>query len=528
MSRRTGAAWSSASRAGAPEAMHARSRLLSLVAACATGSAARADLALRHDAPAPGTHGGRGREALPIGNGRLGASPLRTSMNARVRPFVLPWRSIACWLLAPSWALLAGCASLHHAAPADDEVVLRNGKPADGFSVTLADFDTSRPMIGDSVVLPRAASPHGPDNRVEAHATLQGALTMKWHDAWYANLRFDAARPLDLRPFLDDGALQIDLEAVDMARAGLTFVMACGPDCERKVPWVVPSRGLVGKGRQHLAIPLRCFVRDGADFSAVTHAFRLDSSGTGEVALSDMRFVRHAKGNVDCPDWRTESVSPRPLEQVWSMDWWMPRHEEKLALIREAAAAHHPIDLVFIGDSITHNWEKAGAGVWARHYAKYNALDLGFGGDHTENVLWRLQHGEIDGFRPKVTVVMIGTNNTGDRQEDPATTAAGVRRILDEIRSRQPDTRILLLAVFPRDEQPTSPLRRLNERLNTILSGYADGRHVFFIDIDAALTNADGTLSRDVMPDLLHPDEKGYEIWASKMEPTLLQLMARP
>jgi beta-glucosidase len=453
-------------------------------------------------------------------------------MNALVRSLVLLRRSTARWLLALSWALLAGCASLHQAAPPEDEVVLRDGKASDGYLVTLADFDTSLPMTGDSIVLPRAASPHGPDNRVEAHASLllplQGALTMKWHDAWYADLRFDAARPVDLRPFLDDGALEVDLEMVDMARAGLTFVVGCGPDCERKLPWVVPSRALAGRGPQHLAIPMRCFVRNGADFSAVTHAFRLDSSGTGEVALSGVRFVRHARGDVDCPDWRTESVSPRPLEQVWAMDWWMPRHEEKLARIREAAAAHQPVDLVFIGDSITHNWEKDGAAVWARHYAKYNALDLGFGGDHTENVLWRLQHGEIDGFRPKVTIVMIGTNNTGDRLEDPATTAAGVRRILDEIRTHQPDTRVLLLAVFPRDALPSSPLRRLNERVNTIISGYADGRHVFFVDIDRSLTNADGTLSRDVMPDLLHPNERGYEIWASKMEPTLHQLLARP
>jgi beta-glucosidase len=205
----------------------------------------------------------------------------------------------------------------------------------------------------------------------------------------------------------------------------------------------------------------------------------------------------------------------------------MARHEEKLARIRELAAAGRPVDLVFIGDSITHNWEKDGQAVWARHYARYNALDLGFGGDHTENVLWRLEHGEIDGIRPKVAVLMIGTNNTGDRAEDPRTTAAGVRRILDEIRRRQPGTRILLLAVFPRDEQPTSAARRLNDRVNAIISGYADGEHVFFLDIGRYLTNADGTLSRDIMPDLLHPDAKGYEIWAERMEPMLLQLLAR-
>ena len=398
--------------------------------------------------------------------------------------------------------------------------------------VVLADFESQVALAGERAVVPTPAQPKVPGSHVEVRVSSKDgpgdALTMRWNDAWYASLRIELARPADLRPDLADGALEFDLDAIDMARAGLTFATSCGADCSRKLSWVVPSRALAGKGWQHLVVPLRCFAHDGDPFEAVSQVFWLDSSGSGEAAIANLRVVRHATVGVACPDYRTESVTPHPLEQVWSMDWWIPRHEEKLARIRELAAAHQPVDVVFIGDSITHNWEKDGKAVWASHYAGYNALDLGFGGDHTENVLWRLQHGEIDGVRPKVAVVMVGTNNTGDRQEDPRTTAAGIRRILDEIRRRQPDTRILLLAVFPRDEQPTSPLRRLNDRVNAIISGYADGEHVFFLDIDRALTNADGTLSRDVMPDLLHPNEKGYAIWAAQMEPMLLQLLARP
>ena len=433
-------------------------------------------------------------------------------------------RPFARWMLTLLWTILASTS-----ASAADVIRLQAGPP---WKVSLADFDSNLPMTGDAVVLPRVADPHGANNHVEARVSgkraVRDALTMQWSDAWYASLRFEATQPVDLRPYLADGAVEFDLDAIDMAKAGLTFVVGCGADCERKLAWVVPSRALSGKGWRHLAIPMHCFAHEGDDLGAVTRAFRLDSSGTGQAAIANLRFVRHARGGIACPDYRTESVTPRPLEQVWSMDWWIPRHEEKLAKIREAAAAGKPVDLVFIGDSITHNWEKDGQAVWARHYAQYNALDLGFGGDHTENVLWRLQHGEIDGIHPKVAVVMIGTNNTGDRQEDPRRTAAGVRRILDEIRSRLPDTRILLLAVFPRDEQPTSALRRLNDRVNALIAGYADGEHIFFLDIDPFLTNADGTLSRDVMPDLLHPNEKGYEIWAQRMEPTLLQLLARP
>ena len=370
--------------------------------------------------------------------------------------------------------------------------------------VLLADFESQVALTGERAVVPTPAQPKVPGSHVEVRVSSKDgpgdALTMQWKDAWYASLRIELARPADLRPDLADGALEFDLDAIDMARAGLTFATSCGADCSRKLSWVVPSRALAGRGWQHMVVPLRCFAHDGDPFEAVSQVFWLDSSGTGEAAIANLRVVRHATGGLACPDYRTESVTPHPLEQVWSMDWWMPRHEEKLARIRELAAAHQPVDLVFIGDSITHNWEKDGKAVWASRYARYNALDLGFGGDHTENVLWRLQHGEID----------------------------GIRRILDEIRRRQPDTRILLLAVFPRDEQPASPLRRLNDRVNAIISGFADGEHVFFLDIGRSLTNDDGTLSRDVMPDLLHPNEKGYAIWAAQMEPMLLQLLARP
>ena len=431
-------------------------------------------------------------------------------------------------LYAPILLALSGCAFGRLPAKADDDAMLTiSASP--GIHVTLADFESQQAMTGLHVEVPRPARPKVPGSHVEANVSTKDAdgdaLTMRWRDAWYASLRFEAAQPVDLRPFLADGALEFDLDVLDMAKGGLTFVASCGPGCGRKVAWVVPSRALAGKGWQHVSFSMRCFVHAGDGFGAVTQPFALDASGTGEAAIAHVRFVRHGKGDAACPDYRTESVTPRPLEQVWSMDWWTPRHEQKLAEIAALRAAQVEPEVVFIGDSITHNWEKDGADVWAANYSKYHALDLGFGGDHTENVLWRLQHGELDGLHAKVVVMMIGTNNTGDRMEDPATTAAGVRRLLDEVRARQPGAKILLLAVFPRDEKSDSPLRRLNDRLNTIIARFADDRHVFFLDIDAALMNADGTLSRDVMPDLLHPNDKGYAIWAAQMAPTLQRLL---
>jgi len=417
----------------------------------------------------------------------------------------------------------AGCAT----GPVDREILAISATPET--RVTLADFEAQQSMTGSHVEVPRSAQPKVPASRVEANVSTKDvagdALTMHWKDAWYASLRLEVARPVDLRPFLADGALEFDLNVVDMAKGGLTFTTSCGPDCGRKLPWVVASRALAGKGWQHLSFSMRCFAHAGDDFSAVTQAFALDSSGTGEAAIANVRFVRHGRGDTPCPDYRTESVTPHPLEQVWALEWWIPRHQQKLTEIAALRAARVEPEVVFIGDSITHNWENDGRAVWQSNYARYHALDLGFGGDHTENVLWRLQHGELDGIHPKVIVLMIGTNNTGDRLEDPTTTAAGIHRLLGEIRVRQPDARVLLLAVFPRDEKPESPLRRINDRINKMLPAFADGQHVVFLDIDAALLSADGTLSRDLMPDLLHPNEKGYAIWAAQMAPTLQRLL---
>jgi beta-glucosidase len=239
-------------------------------------------------------------------------------------------------------------------------------------------------------------------------------------------------------------------------------------------------------------------------------------------------FICNGQPDTSGTDYRTESVTPAPLDEVSALEWWLPRHQKKLEEVRQLKAAGLTPKVVFIGDSITEGWEDAGQQIWAQRYAKYNALNLGFSGDRTENVLWRLQHGELDGIAPKVAVMMIGTNNTGYRQEDPRTTAAGVKRLVDEVRIRLPGTKILLLAVFPRGETPDDPLRSLNDRVNGLISRCADGRNVFFLNINESLTNSDGTLSTDVMFDLLHLTERGYLLWGQSMEPSLQQLLSQP
>jgi lysophospholipase L1-like esterase len=417
-------------------------------------------------------------------------------------------------------------------APANaDELALFAGRLSPGLRLTVADFEREVTLTGDSATVPKPAAPQVAPSHVSARRSAKEggeAVTLQWKDAWYAALRIESEQPLDLRPFVDAGTLEFDVRSEDLSRGGLSIAMSCGKDCTRKVNYVLPSRSLAGKGWKHLAFSMQCFVRDGADFAQVKRPFVLETSGSGQVEVANVVIKRQGKPNAACPDYRVQSVTPGPLNEVWSLDWWMPRHEKKLKDIRDLRAAGKNPDVVFIGDSITQGWEDAGKKAWDQSFARYNAIGLGFGGDRTENVLWRLQHGELEGYSPRVVVLMIGTNNTGDRMEDARTTAAGIRRLLDEIRLRQPKARILLLGIFPRDEKPTSAPRQLNDRVNGIISGYADDRSIFYLNIGESLMNPDGTISRDVMPDLLHLSDKGYAIWARRIEPTLQRLLALP
>jgi len=217
---------------------------------------------------------------------------------------------------------------------------------------------------------------------------------------------------------------------------------------------------------------------------------------------------------------QVKAVTPEVLSEEWAVEWWGPRHEQVLERVAQGG-----FDLVMIGDSITHGWEKEGAPVWKEYYESRKALNLGFGGDRTENVLWRLEHGEVEGLKPKLAVLMIGTNNTGHRQDPAEETLQGVRAILGELRSRLPETKVLLLAVFPRGAGPEDPLRQLNGEVNRLLPPLADDETVFFLDINEVFLDEDGVLPESLMPDLLHPNEEGYRLWAKAMEPSIVRLM---
>ena len=361
-----------------------------------------------------------------------------------------------------------------------------------------------------------------------------GQLEMRWNNVRSSGFRLELTKPLNFSRLSENALFSFDLKADQFSRGGLSVVIPCGADCRRsvRITEAIYTRYLSDEGErsgsnsdtnsgwQEIAIPLSCIVRESDDFSAVTTPFMLEAGGVGAIRVRDIAIVPEGEATIDCPHYMKAAVTPAPLNTFWARDWWMDRHREKREAPDRTSAR-----LVFLGNSITQGWEGDGQAIWNEFYADRDAFNLGFSGDRTENVLWRLHNGEIDGMAPDLVVLMIGTNNTGHRQDPPESVARGIEKILDELESRLPDTRVLLLAIFPHGVQPDNLMRRLNNRINEHIADFDNRDLVRYIDINDAFLDNDGRLPADIMPDFLHPNEKGYRIWAETMEPVLEELL---
>jgi len=192
------------------------------------------------------------------------------------------------------------------------------------------------------------------------------------------------------------------------------------------------------------------------------------------------------------------------------------RHEDMQQKLDRFAGKHY--DIVFDGDSIMNRWETTGKETWNQRYMG-RAADFGIEGDHVEHVLWRLQKGQVDGMDPKVIVLMIGTNNSG--RNSAAEIAEGIKLLVAEYEKRCPHAHVILMGIFPRGEKPEDGGRRKVAAVNAIIQSLADDARVTYIDISAKMIEPDGTISRDMMPDFVHPTAKGYQIWADAIQPTI-------
>ena len=216
-----------------------------------------------------------------------------------------------------------------------------------------------------------------------------------------------------------------------------------------------------------------------------------------------------------------------------SYDWYK-RHAEVLA-VKDSI---NP-EIILIGNSITHFWGGVpavryadgklripnGPQSYANLFGSYRVLNMGFGWDRTQNVLWRLDHGELDGLHPRLIVINIGTNNTSETENSRINTASeiveGIEAVCRRVRSKIPNTKILVMAIFPREKDPAASRRILINEINKRLVNFTTTQKISFLDAGPKMLNADGTFVEGMMLDFTHPSEKGYTIWADALRPVI-------
>jgi len=220
------------------------------------------------------------------------------------------------------------------------------------------------------------------------------------------------------------------------------------------------------------------------------------------------------------------ATKPAPRDKGWEK-----RHETFVGIAKRGN-----VDILFLGDSITDAWGGEGHGTNGGHkiftskFVPMKAANFGIGGDRTQHVIWRLQNGELDGIKPKVVQLMIGTNNSNGADNTAEEIADGVKGIIDEIKKKSPSTKVLLLAVFPRNTGKDDAAKKIQkdkiDKVNSIISKLDDGgKSVKFLDIGSKFKDASGALPKELMPDQLHLSEKGYEIWANTVEGVITSMV---
>ncbi len=211
----------------------------------------------------------------------------------------------------------------------------------------------------------------------------------------------------------------------------------------------------------------------------------------------------------------TPPAGANPAASAVARNDWMQKFQANLDRTRKGG-----VELLFVGDSITESWKYATGGlpVFEREYGTTRAASFGVAGDRTENILWRLENGELDGIDPKLIVVLAGTNNVRHTEVE---IAGGIQTIVETCQRRCPSAHVLVLAIFPRGDSPTDRLRVKMNDVNRLIAPLGDGRRVTFLDIGNVFLREDGTLRRDLMPDALHPNRAGYEAWARAIRPVV-------
>ena len=251
--------------------------------------------------------------------------------------------------------------------------------------------------------------------------------------------------------------------------------------------------------------------------AAVTVAGYSEKPGSAKSATQPVESSAVAK-----MDSRTKD--PKRDPGIFGDYWWANRFLSRHQAIEKVKGK--TVDVVLLGDSIMHFWEWKHPKSWAKFTANRTALNLGYGGDRTQNVIWRVEHGELDGYEAKCVVLMIGTNNNSSEGTDPANVAAAVEKIVGMIRERQPKAKVVLHPIFPRGASAQSArhakARARNDKTNALLKAFAerDGK-IVWIDFNDKLVDETGWVPRTLMADEIHPTDAGYDIWMAALAPVL-------
>lgn len=209
---------------------------------------------------------------------------------------------------------------------------------------------------------------------------------------------------------------------------------------------------------------------------------------------------------------------PPTLVPANKMDqaWWKARHEANVARINQGN-----VDFLLIGDSITHGWDGSGAKVQEYYYGDRNYVNMGFGGDQTQHVLWRLENAPMDKIQPKAAMLLIGINSLwGEWPNCSENVALGIKACVDKLQALYPDMQILVLNTFPAREKADDAVRTRTLASNALLPElFKDYKNVTLLNIDKLWLDANGDIPKSLMPDFVHPNEAGYKLWGAEVEP---------
>jgi pimeloyl-ACP methyl ester carboxylesterase/lysophospholipase L1-like esterase len=268
------------------------------------------------------------------------------------------------------------------------------------------------------------------------------------------------------------------------------------------------------------------------------HTAKMPPVNTG-LLDGQLAWRQHDAGHTDAPNWKYFIPWADKFLEYHAAPWDLPADQPVFRTDPNSLVAHAQllakakqggIDIYFEGDSITRRWGATDypdlLANWKQNFLGWNAADFGWGADRTQNILWRLENGELDAVNPKVVVLLAGTNNLGNQSADDVT--RGLRAIVRVIQEKAPAAAIIVMGILPRNDNMT--FMPVIDRINENLSSLADGRKVRYLNINAKLADSDGMLFDGMMnaKDKLHPTAQAYQVWADALKPVLTELLGPP